>query len=227
MKAIILAGGKGTRLRPLTNDIPKALVPIGNSTLIELSINSLPASIDTVIITTKYLGNLIKEKLGTNFAHRKIVYAPQPPEQDGTWAAFYGAKDFIAEGEQFLLINCDDLFDIQELGHVVATGKIGMGVTQTMMPAKYHGMRITNRYINEFHRHTDTPKEELVEDVFANGLFLLDSKVFSFEPVKLIDNEYGLPQTLLAHKDDYPLFAHRLKVWKACNSLEDLSRLIF
>lgn len=226
MKAIILAGGKGSRLLPLTTSIPKALVPINTKTLIESVIDALPDKVDTVIITTKYLGQLIEEKLGNVYGNKKILYAAQPVDQDGTWPAMYCAKKFIAEGEHFLLLNCDDLFRKEELEEIVANPKIGMGVTKRTMPAKYHGIVINDHgYVTDLYRHTDIPREDQLVDIFANGLFILDSNVFFLESVRLTDNEHGLPQTLLKHKDTYPLIAHHIAFWEPCNSLEDLEKL--
>jgi NDP-sugar pyrophosphorylase family protein len=226
MKAIILAGGKGTRLKPITDSVPKALVPLGDSTLIEIAINSLPDSIDTVIITTKYLGQLIQEKIGPEYAGKKILYAAQPAGSDGTWPAFYSAKEFIGDNEQFLVLNCDDLFKKEELMTVIESGKNGMGVTTTIMPAKYHCINISeNGIVLGLQRHANENREELVEDTFANGLYLLDSSVFSFPAISLIDGETGLPQTLMSQSAIYPLYAHRMKYWQACNSLEDLENI--
>ncbi len=61
MKAIILAGGRGTRLHPYTMVLPKPLVPIGNQPVLELLIKRLRKSgYSEIIITIGYLGNLIK-----------------------------------------------------------------------------------------------------------------------------------------------------------------------
>ena len=226
MKAIILAGGKGTRLRPITNSIPKALVPIGETTLIEKVLMELPDQIETVIITTKYLGDLIKEKIKARYADKEILYAQQPSESDGTWSALYCAKEYITTDEVFVVLNCDDLFEKKELEKVISNQQIGMGITHTKMPAKYHGILIDDtKNIDGFKRHTDILKEETIEDIFANGLYILDRRIFSFNPVKLSDNEYGLPQTLLAYKEIYPLKALELKYWHACNSLKDLENI--
>ncbi len=155
-----------------------------------------------------------------------MLYAKQPIDQDGTWPALYCAKDYIQEHELFLVVNCDDIFDKEELEKIIASKAIGMGVTTTTMPAKYHGiLTTTDRIVDGFRRHVDVEREELVDDVFANGLFLLDSNVFSFASVPLADNEHGLPQTLLAHKETYPLVAHEMKQWNPCNSLEDLQKI--
>lgn len=226
MKAIILAGGKGTRFLPLTETIPKALIPVGHTTLLEIVLDTLPDSIHEIIITTKYLGQKIQSHIGNKYRGKIVHYAEQPEDQEGTWPAFYCTKDFIEQGEKFCVLNCDDLFKSEELATVIASEKIGMGVTRTVMPAKYHGILISDVYTVEgFKRHTDVSHEELVTDLFANGFFLLDSCVFSFEPVTLIDGEFGLPQTLLRQKETYPLYVHEFAFWQPCNTPEDLLKL--
>lgn len=226
MKAIILSGGKGTRFLPLTETIPKALVPVHERTIIELALDTLPEVVDTVIITTKYLGNKIQEKLGSTYKNKKLVYVEQSPTMDGTWSALYAVKDHVSDGETFCVFGCDDLYNRDEIEKIIASGKIGMGISETTLPAKYHRVLIDeNGYVQGLERHPNEDREELVIDQFANGFFLLDSRVFSFEPVKLIDGEYGLPQTLLAQKEIYPLFAHRMNFWQPCNTFEDLEKI--
>lgn len=227
MKAIILAGGKGSRFAPLTDTIPKALLPISdNKTLIESILAMLPESIDTAIITTKYLGEQIEKHTGSSSNGKKIFYTKQPENQDGTWPPFYSAKKHITQGEKFCVFNCDDLFDTNELEQIIKDGRIGIGVTTTTLPAKYHGVRTTpDGFLERLERHPNENREELLEDTFTNGFFLLDSTAFDFPPVALIDGEYGLPQTILAQKESYPLFVHKMNYWQPCNTFEDLEKI--
>jgi NDP-sugar pyrophosphorylase family protein len=111
MKAIILAGGKGTRFLPLTEHIPKALIPVNKKTIIELAFDCLPDTIDTIIITTNYLGETLQEKFGANYGDKKLMYTPQPKDMHGTWPAFFAAKDYITDTEPFIVFGCDDLYD--------------------------------------------------------------------------------------------------------------------
>jgi NDP-sugar pyrophosphorylase family protein len=67
MKAMILAAGLGTRLRPLTNDRPKALVEIGGRTLLEITLTRLrDFGIDDVIVNVHYFGEMILDYLKAN-----------------------------------------------------------------------------------------------------------------------------------------------------------------
>jgi NDP-sugar pyrophosphorylase family protein len=227
MKAIILAGGKGSRFSPITDTVPKALLPINeNKVLIELILDMLPDKIDTIIISTKYLGNLIEERLGIKHGTKKILYAKQPQDQDGTWPPVYCAKDHINEGEVFCVFNCDDIFNKEELEKILENPIIGLGVTPTTLPAKYHGVRLSpDGYMNKLERHPNEDRQELVEDIFTNGFFILDSKIFDFPAVSLIDGEFGLPQTILAQKETYPLFVHTMNYWQPCNTFEDLEKI--
>lgn len=227
MKAIILAGGKGSRFTPITDTVPKALLPIHNEkVLIELVLDGLPEKIDTVIITVKYLGGLIQEKLGTMYNNKKIFYAQQPKDQNGTWPAVYCAKEHIYTGELFCVFNCDDVFDTKELDSIIKNPKIGLGVTPTTFPAKYHGVRTTHDgYLDKLERHPHENREELVQDIFTNGFFILDSRIFDFPPISLTDGEYGLPQTILTQKETYPLFVHIMNFWYPCNTFNDLEKI--
>ena len=62
MKALLLAGGFGTRLKPLTENIPKCLVPLGNKPLLDYWINGLTeANFNSLLINTHYLADQVKE----------------------------------------------------------------------------------------------------------------------------------------------------------------------
>ena len=59
--AIVLAAGKGTRLKPLTDNIPKPLVRVGGKTLLDHIVESLPSAVEEVIFVTGYMEEKIKE----------------------------------------------------------------------------------------------------------------------------------------------------------------------
>ena len=77
MQAIIMAGGKGTRLRPYTNILPKPLLPVGNKSILDINIRQLSASgVDNIIIAVGYLGELIETVIGNGDSYGiKINYS--------------------------------------------------------------------------------------------------------------------------------------------------------
>ncbi|MDH5587152.1 MAG: nucleotidyltransferase family protein [Nitrospirota bacterium] len=112
MKAMILAAGLGTRLRPLTETIPKPLLPVGGMPLIVWNLLLLRAGgIRDVIINLHYLGAMIEDALGDGSRWDMHLAYSHEPELLGTGGGVKAAEAFF-EGKSFLVINGDTLIDI-------------------------------------------------------------------------------------------------------------------
>jgi NDP-sugar pyrophosphorylase family protein len=112
MRAMILAAGLGTRLRPLTDTIPKPLLPIAGRPLIVWNLLLLRRyGITAVIINLHHLGHLIEKALGdgSQFGMR-ISYSPEPILL-GTGGGLKQAEPFF-DGRPFLVLNGDTLVDV-------------------------------------------------------------------------------------------------------------------
>jgi mannose-1-phosphate guanylyltransferase len=112
MKAMILAAGLGTRLRPLTNTTPKPLLPVGGTPLILWNLFLLrQAGVVDVMINLHYLGHLIEKALGDGSRYgMRVHYSPEPILL-GTGGGIRQAKWFFGR-EPFLVLNGDTLLDL-------------------------------------------------------------------------------------------------------------------
>ncbi len=112
MRAMILAAGFGTRLRPLTNTVPKALVPVAGRPLIEYGLFWLKAQgVEEVVINLHHLGDKIRDTLGDGRMYGlRIVYSPEEPILD-TGGGIKKAQPWL-DGETFLVLNCDTILDL-------------------------------------------------------------------------------------------------------------------
>ena len=116
MKAMVLAAGLGTRLRPLTNDRPKALVEIGGRTMLEITLKRLRAfGVSEAIVNTHHFGEMIHEYLATNknFGMR-IEISREEVLLDTGGGLKKAAWFFLEDGrdEPFLLHNVDVISNI-------------------------------------------------------------------------------------------------------------------
>lgn len=112
MKAMILAAGLGTRLRPLTDTIPKPLLPVGGTPLILWNLLLLRASgIREVIINLHYLGHAIEEAIGDGSGWDMQVRYSHEPILLGTGGGLKAAEWFF-EQQPFLVINGDTLIEL-------------------------------------------------------------------------------------------------------------------
>lgn len=108
MKALLLAAGEGTRLRPITNEIPKCLVPIAGKPLLEYWLENLTkAGVKEFIINLSYLHTQVEEFVEKSIYKDKItlVYEKELLNTGGTLLA---NKDFFYN-EPFLLVHADNL----------------------------------------------------------------------------------------------------------------------
>lgn len=103
MEAILLAGGFGTRIRPLTYTRPKPLLPIANRSLIEHALDQMPKSVTKVVLPVNYLGDLIRAHFEDHPDPRlKIVDEPEP---SGTGGAIKNVESHFTG--PFLVYNAD------------------------------------------------------------------------------------------------------------------------
>lgn len=108
MKAMLLAAGRGERLRPLTDATPKPLVQVGDHCLIEWHIKRLQqAGINEIIINISYLGDQIKNKLGDGHHYDvDIFYSEEPTDALETGGGIVHALALLGE-QPFVVINSD------------------------------------------------------------------------------------------------------------------------
>ena len=103
---MILAAGFGKRLKPLTDDIPKPLLKVGNQSLIERNIRSLlNYGFDEIVINVSYLGNMITEHVLELFPNNKIVFSEES-QPLGTGGGIVNALELLGD-KPFMLINAD------------------------------------------------------------------------------------------------------------------------
>jgi NDP-sugar pyrophosphorylase family protein len=110
MKAVLLVGGLGTRLRPLTFSIPKPLLPVGERPIVQIIIEQLrDAGIDELILATGYQAELVEAFCGDGSKFGVSISYVKEPAPLGTAGPIGLVRDRIAPDEHFLLMNGDIL----------------------------------------------------------------------------------------------------------------------
>lgn len=118
MKAVILVGGPGTRLQPLTNNVPKSIVPVINRPVLEHMLAYLKRyGIEDVILTLNYLPDMIKEYFGNGRRFGVNLIYCMEGEPAGTAGAVKNAEDHL-DG-CFLVLN-GDIFTDMDLSAMIA-----------------------------------------------------------------------------------------------------------
>lgn len=186
MQAVILAAGKGLRLRPFTEKHPKPLIEINHQPLLEYTLGALPSSIDKVIIVVGYLGEQIVEHFGGYWSTKQIHYVKQT-ELLGTGDALHRAKDLLTS--PFLVLNGDDLYQKPDLERLITTPN-SMLVWQSQAISNYGIVRNEDSSFGGF-----SPESSLINC----GAYFLTEEFFSIPLVAVpVPNgvEYSLPHTL-------------------------------
>ncbi|RPJ52347.1 MAG: nucleotidyltransferase family protein [Chloroflexi bacterium] len=144
MKAVILAGGKGTRLAPYTKILPKPLMPIGDMPILEVLLRQMKrAGVDEAILTVGHLAELIRtffqngERLGIKI---RYSYEEQPLGTAGPLSLVEDLDDtfLVANGDVLTALNFQDLVEYHRSHQAIATIasherniRVDLGVIQT------------------------------------------------------------------------------------------------
>src|SRR5919197_2680599 len=113
MKAMVLAAGRGERMRPITDRIPKPLVPVAGKPLIVYHLEALArAGVRDVVINLSWLGDRIRAELGDGSRHGvRITYTDEGPVALETGGGIFNAIQHLGPGP-FLVVNGDTFTDI-------------------------------------------------------------------------------------------------------------------
>ena len=174
MKAIILAGGRGKRLRPITDYIPKPLVPIKNIPIIEWQLKYLKKfGVDEVIICTGYKQEMVENYLNVKKIGIKIKYSIEKTPL-GTGGAIKKAGKMIKE-KSFFVINGDTITNID----LKKLSKKQNSIASIELQTKFGILETSNDKIINFKEKKEIP------DTWMNaGIYHLEKNILKDLPDK-------------------------------------------
>lgn len=132
MKAIILAAGRGTRLRPITDTTPKPLIEIRGKSILESLFEGVVNHVSEIIVIVDYKKEMFREKFGDSYCGVPLTYKDQG-HLKGTGAALQG----IQTEEDVLVLYADTIFAKKDMQKLIDQDGYGCLVKEVENPEKY------------------------------------------------------------------------------------------
>lgn len=233
MKAVILAAGKGTRMRHLTEDKPKPMVDIGKELILERILGSIrDAGIQDFIVVTGYFANLIEEHFqdGSDFG-MQVEYVRQQI-QDGTGSALHLSRDVV--GDNPFYMSFGDIISSPEnypkLINAYRENPCDVLLTLSYVEDPYRGAAV---YVDDewnVEKIIEKPPQGESTTHWNNaGIFVFSPKIFDYTAnlTKSARGEYELTEAIYKMLDDglkiraFPLEGY----WGDIGTPEDVERI--
>ncbi|MHB8329709.1 MAG: sugar phosphate nucleotidyltransferase [Acidimicrobiales bacterium] len=184
MKAVIMAGGEGTRLRPLTSNQPKPMLPMANRPMMEHVVSLLRQhGIDEIVVTVAFMANAIRSYFddGSEFGVRMVYATEENPL--GTAGSVRNARAQL--DERFMVISGDVLTDI-DLGAVIeyhaSKGALATIALKAVEDPLEFGIVIT-REDGSIERFLEKPTwGQVFSDTINTGIYVLEPDIFEYIP---------------------------------------------
>jgi len=186
MKALLLMGGFGTRLRPFTITKPKALLPIVNIPFVSYQFELLRNyGIDEVVLGIGYKGDEFKKILGIGKEMGLKIYLSYEKTPLGTGGAIKNAERFLKGKEPFFVFNGDIIgnFNLEKIlnFHKGKNGYITIVMVKVPDPSSY-GLIITDELMR-IKKFIEKPKlEEIITDTINAGIYVLQPEILNEIP---------------------------------------------
>ncbi len=209
MKAVVMAGGEGSRLRPLTIRRPKPMVPIVGKPVMEHILNLLKRhGITEIVITVQYLASNIEDYFGNGSQFGMRITYSREDVPLGTAGSVKNAEEQLTEpflvisGDALTDYNLKDIIEYHQEKKALAT----LTLAHVHNPLEY-GVIITNEegHITQF---LEKPSwGEVFSDTINTGIYVLDPAIFAyFEKDKLFDFSQELFPMMLKKGD--PIYGY-------------------
>ena len=184
MQAVILVGGEGTRLRPLTVTVPKPVLPLVDRPFLVYMLEWLRRhGVDDVIMSCGFLATSVRNVLGDGSQLGLRLRFVEEPEPRGTAGALKYAEDLL--DDRFLMLNGDVLTDIDLTAQIAqheATGAIGtLALVPVEDPTAYGLVRTNDDHsVREF---VEKPTADSIDtNLISAGAYVLERRVLDLIP---------------------------------------------
>ena len=183
MKAVILAGGLGSRLKPFTEAIPKPLLPIGEKAVLEIQIERLKKhGFDEIYLATNYKSDYIKNFFGDGSRYGVKLVISREDEPLGTAGPLLLLKDQLTE--PFLVMNGDILTstDFSKLNEFALSNNalLTLTVKKEILPYAFGNIFFEGDYVLDIEE-----KPDIITYILA-GIYIMKPEIFELFP----PNEY-------------------------------------
>jgi NDP-sugar pyrophosphorylase family protein len=184
MKAVLLVGGLGTRLRSVVPSTPKPLAAVGGKSFLQLLVQQLRnQGIHNLVMCTGYLGEQVQSEFGDGRLWDAVIEYSQEVTPLGTAGAVKLAQKYLQHEREFLVMNGDSFLEIDfdqlirfHRGH---NGPVSMAVLQVENAARYGTVKMEARgRVSGFSEKTG--RENL--GVVNAGVYVFNHAVFEFIP---------------------------------------------
>lgn len=190
MKAVILAGGLGTRLRPFTEIIPKPLLPIGEKSVLEIQIEHLKNhGFDEIFLATNYKSEYIENFFGDGSRYGVKLKVSKESKPLGTVGPLSLLKNELSEpflvmnGDILTLLNFKDLYDYSIERKSILTVTIKEQIT----PFQFGNIFYEGDFVTKIEE-----KPNIITNILA-GIYIVKPQIFELIP----ENEYFGMDTLI------------------------------
>lgn len=203
-KAILLAGGRGTRLAPLTDKTPKPLMPFSDKTVIEHLLFRLAAhGIRKVMISVGYLAESIQKALGYSYAGMSLCYLNETEPLGTAGGLVYAEKLLsLSTDEDFLVLSgdcvCDFDFSLGEAFHRKAGAEATIFTAESDSPCEY-GIVLSDAGGRVYGFNEKPAWSQVNGNRINTGIYILNARILSRIPPRKYDFSNDLfPETVKA-----------------------------
>lgn len=212
---MIFAAGRGERLKPLTNFLPKPLVNVNGRPLLSYVLEVLPEHISEIYIVIGYKGEMIRKYVGEYYHGRKVNFFEQK-ELNGTGGAFELVRDLI--DEQVLILNADDIYDQGDILRLVGHRDMAILGYKEFGSCEY-AMKVEN---GQFRGFVSMADGDFVRNA---GAYLVNELVKDLKMVEIPVRggvELSLPHALAEICGEYVVDIVLAKSWFPVGNVEQL-----
>ena len=190
MKAIILAGGLGTRLKPFTEVIPKPLLPIGEKAVLEIQIEHLEEyGFKEIFLATNYKSRYIKNFFGDGSQYGVKLEISKEDEPLGTVGPLSLLKEkldkpfLVMNGDVLTMLNFAKMYEFA----MEKEAKLTIGVKKVLTPFRFGNIESKGDYVTKIDEKPD------IETNVLAGVYIMTPEIFEDIPDK---KPYGMDQLI-------------------------------